>query len=204
MALSHWQSRSPNIRWSVHVLGLRCARPAYAVPNVRFASTPPRVQDRLGVAVGLLAALEDQVAGRLEGDRLRRSPAPSAGRADRRRSAGRPRPPCAACVSITCVLGGDAVVQPVGDVLAGDAQRGAVLHQADVVDVGHLRAADALVDPAHDVAEDALRVVVELLLDLLGRPVRRGRRPGWSGCRRASRAAARCSSAWRAATSTLW
>ena len=37
-----------------------------------------------------------------------------------------------------------------------------VLHQADVVDVGNLRASDALVDPAHDVAEDALRVVVEL------------------------------------------
>jgi hypothetical protein len=57
------------------------------------------------------------------------------------------------------------VVQPVGDVLAGDAQRGAVLHQADVVDVGHLGAADALVDPAHHVAEDALGVVVELGLD---------------------------------------
>ena len=50
----------------------------------------------------------------------------------------------------------------------GDAQRRAVLHQPDVVDVGHLRAADALVDPAHDVAEDALGVVVELALDLLG------------------------------------
>ena len=45
----------------------------------------------------------------------------------------------------------------------GDAQGRAVLHQADVVDVGHLRAADALVDPAHDIAEDALRVVVELV-----------------------------------------
>ena len=46
---------------------------------------------------------------------------------------------------------------------------------ADVVDVRHLGAADALVDPAHDIAEDALRVVVELALDLLGRPVRRDR-----------------------------
>ena len=55
----------------------------------------------------------------------------------------------------------DAVVQPVGHVLGGDAQGGAVFHQADVVDVGHLGAADALVDPADDVAEDALGVVVE-------------------------------------------
>ena len=39
-------------------------------------------------------------------------------------------------------------------------------------DVGHLRAADALVDPAHDVAEDALGVVVELGLDLLVGPAR--------------------------------
>ena len=91
-------------------------------------------------------------------------------------------------VSITWSSRDDAVVQPVGDVLAGDAQRGAVLHQADVVDVGHLGAADALVDPAHDVAEDALRVVVELLLDRPRRPVRPRRRPGSAGCRRARRA----------------
>jgi hypothetical protein len=66
-------------------------------------------------------------------------------------------------------------VQPVGDVLRGDAQRRAVLHQPHVVDVRHLGAADALVDPAHHIAEDALRVVVELALDVLGRPVPRRR-----------------------------
>ena len=86
-------------------------------------------------------------------------------------------------------LGDHAVMQPVGDVLAGDAQRGAVLHQADVVDVRHLGAADALVDPAHDIAEDALGVVVELLLHVVGRPVRDGPRPGWSAGRRACRGA---------------
>ena len=32
----------------------------------RFRFAPPGVEDELGVAVGLLAALEDQVAGRLE------------------------------------------------------------------------------------------------------------------------------------------
>jgi len=38
------------------------------------------------------------------------------------------------------------------------------LHQSDVMNVGHLGAADALVDPAHDIAQDALAVVVDLLL----------------------------------------
>ena len=42
---------------------------------------------------------------------------------------------------------------------------------ADVVDVRNLRAADALIDPAHDIAKNTLRVVVEFLLDFLGRPV---------------------------------
>ena len=42
----------------------------------------------------------------------------------------------------------DAMVPPVGHVLAADAQDGAVFHQADVVDVGHLCAAHALVIPA--------------------------------------------------------
>ena len=57
---------------------------------------------------------------------------------------------------------------------ARDAQRRAVLHQAEFVDVGHLGAADALVDPAHDIAENALRVVVEFALDVLRRPVAPG------------------------------
>jgi uncharacterized membrane protein YgdD (TMEM256/DUF423 family) len=61
-------------------------------------------------------------------------------------------------------LGHHAVLQPVGHVLAADAQRRAVFHQADVVDVGHLGAAHALVDPAHHVAQDALGVVVQFLL----------------------------------------
>ena len=67
-------------------------------------------------------------------------------------------------------LAADTVMQPVGDVLAGNPQGRTVLHQADVVDVRDLRAADPLVDPAHHVAEDALTVVVELLLDLVGAP----------------------------------
>ena len=79
------------------------------------------MQDELGVAVRLRAALEDQVAGRLEG-RTVEVRAPSADSAGRRHSAGRPPPPCAAASAITCALVDDAVLQPVGDVLAGDAQ----------------------------------------------------------------------------------
>src|SRR5690606_4139390 len=69
------------------------------------------------------------------------------------------------------LLGDDAVAQPVGQQLAGDAQGGAVFHQADVVDVRHLGAAHALIDPAHHVAEDALHVVVDLVLLLFRGPV---------------------------------
>ncbi len=53
------------------------------------------------------------------------------------------------------------MVQPVDDVLTRDPTSRAVLHQADVVDVRHLGAADALVDPAHDVAEDSLGIVFQ-------------------------------------------
>ncbi len=91
-------------------------------------------------------------------------------------------------VSHDLLRGDDAVMQPVGHVLAGDAQRRAVFHQADIVDVGHLRAADALVDPAHDIAEDALGIVVKLALDLLRRPVRSRRDGNPSSVSRLARA----------------
>ena len=87
------------------------------------------------------------------------------------------------------LAGADAVPQPVGHVLRGDAQRRAVLHQRHVVDVRHLRAADPLVDPAHDVAEDALGVVVELALHLLGASSSAASPPAGSGCPRAAPAA---------------
>ena len=61
--------------------------------------------------------------------------------------------------------------QPVSDMLAGNAQRGAVFHQADIVNVGHFRTADPGVNPANDIAEQALAIVVELLADLVLRPV---------------------------------
>src|ERR1700716_2037512 len=100
------------------------------------------MQNPFRVAVRLRAAQEDQVAG---------------GPECRAVVAGRHRP----IVWITGVLAvddfghaperrhdllvvDDAMQQPVGNVLAGNAQGGTIFHQADVVDIRHLRAADAL------------------------------------------------------------
>ena len=60
---------------------------------------------------------------------------------------------------------GDAVMKPVGDVLAGDTQRGTIFHQADVVDIRNLRATDPLPHPADDVTQNALRVVIQFSLN---------------------------------------
>jgi hypothetical protein len=49
-----------------------------------------------------------------------------------------------------------------------NAQGGAIFHEPRVRDVRHLGTADALVDPAHHIAEDALAVVVQFTLDLFG------------------------------------
>src|SRR3546814_7305056 len=69
------------------------------------------------------------------------------------------------------ILGANAVQQPVGERLTGYAQRRAVLHQSHIVDVGDLRIADALVDPAHDIAQYALTIIVEFARDLCLAPV---------------------------------
>ncbi len=49
--------------------------------------------------------------------------------------------------------------------LAGNPQRGAVFHQADIIDVRDFRTTDTLVYPANNVAEYALCIVVEFGLD---------------------------------------
>ncbi len=56
--------------------------------------------------------------------------------------------------------------------LRGNPQRGAVLHQPDIVDVRHLRAAHTLIDPADDIAEQTLAIVVEFVADFVFGPVR--------------------------------
>jgi hypothetical protein len=119
----------------------------------------PRVQDRLGVSTGLLCAEEDKITSRLKRDALVK--------VARHRLIQR----------VTRVLlihyrghslhgftdlglpRDHAVVQPVGHVLARDAQRGAIFHQTHVVDVRDLGTAHALVDPAHHVAQHALALL---------------------------------------------
>ena len=144
------------------------------------------VKQGLGIAVRLLHPLEHQGAGRLIGQVCIGAGVRIGRHGTIQRVAG----------VLGVHLGGhsqkgrvhlfgraDAVQQPVGDMLGADPQGGAVLHQADVVDVGHLGAADPLVDPADDIAEDALGVVVQFVLDLVGAPVGVGRqRDGQDVC----------------------
>src|SRR5688572_25853447 len=152
-------------------------------PHTRTASDAVRdsslqlgaagVEDRLGVAGWLLHSLEDEVSGGTERAPVVRRRHRYVGRIagillvddDRHAPEG----------VIDLVAGDDAVGEPVGDMLRGDPARGAVFHEGDAVDVGNLRAPHALVDPAHDVAEDALHVVVDLGAALVGGPVRVGR-----------------------------
>src|SRR5690554_494424 len=142
----------------------------FSAAEARLELATATVQDRLGVAVGLLGAFEDQFQRGLEGNAVIEVRC--------HRAVGR----------VTGVLpinhlghalhaldhlfpGDDAVAQPVGQQLAGDTQGGAVFHQADIIDVRYLGAANALIDPAYNVTQDALDVVVDLVLLLLGTPV---------------------------------
>src|SRR5690554_7876888 len=147
----------------------RCAAGSAGLFGLQFQTTT--VQHGLGIAAGLFTTFEYQFAGSLESDTVI--------------EVRRHRLVQGVTGVLTVHHGGhalqgfhhllfsaDAVVQPIGDVLAGDTQGGAVFHQADIVDIRHLGAAYTLIDPAHHVAEDTLSVVVQLLLDLLGAPVR--------------------------------
>ena len=58
------------------------------------------------------------------------------------------------------------VVQPIGHMLTGNTQGCAIFHQANIIDVEHLRATHALLYPAHHIAQQALSIVVQLQLDL--------------------------------------
>jgi hypothetical protein len=128
------------------------------------------MQQGLGVAAGLLFAFEDEVASRLVG-----SASFVFGHVFVERVA------FILAIDHACHalqgffdlrLSHHAVVQPVSHVLAADAQRGAVFHEADAVDVGHFGAAHALVNPAHDIAQDALGCVDQLARAAIAVPSR--------------------------------
>ena len=124
------------------------------------------MQQRFGVAVGLITTLENKIAGSLEGDAVVEGRTHSYVQivtgilsVDNVRHA----PKCFA----NLILGADAVQQPVGKVLAGYAERGTIFHQADIIDVRYFGASDTLIYPAYDIAENALYIVVELRLYFL-------------------------------------
>ena len=111
------------------------------------------MQQRLGVATGLRQTLEDQVTGGLV---AHRGVKVASHRLVQRVASVLGVDHGGHALKSFLDLGGGhhAMMQPVGHVLAGDAQRGTVFHQRYVVDVRHLGAAHALV------------VVVEFLLEL--------------------------------------
>ena len=128
------------------------------------------MEQRFGVAVGLADPLEHQGAGCAIGEaRIRIAVHRLVERIARILRVDLRRHPRERRIDIGG--GRDPVQQPVRHMLRRDAQRRTILHQADVMDVRNLGAADPLIDPAHDIAEDALCVVVQFVAHLVGSPV---------------------------------
>src|SRR5690606_18283698 len=117
------------------------SEPDPAIRRLHICVLPPGlgeaaigVEQRLGVAGGLLPPLQHQVPGSGEGEALRQvrghrpvGGIPSVLAIDHRRH---PRQGIE-----HLLLAADAVAQPVGDVLARDPQGGAILHQRHIVDI---------------------------------------------------------------------
>lgn len=109
------------------------------------------MQNRLGIAVWLFIAAENEIARRLERHRIivirrHRTIVRIAGVLfvdDFRHPLERLK---------HLLFRANAMMEPVGENLARDAKRRPVFHQSDVVNVRHFRAADPLVDPADDIA----------------------------------------------------
>jgi len=149
--------------------GKRVRRQARWSQPAAFACRRLTVQNELGIPVRLRAPFQDQIAGGLKRRTLelrRHRPVSSITRVLTIHHLRHP-PQCRHHLLSRC----HAMVQPVGDMLRTDAQRRAILHQPDVMNVRHLGAADPLINPPHHIAQYALTVVVEFLLDVLGRPV---------------------------------
>ena len=69
-------------------------------------------------------------------------------------------------------------MQPIGDMLARNTQRRAIFHQTHIVNIGHLGTANTLINPAHHIAQNTLRIIVQFPLDLLSSqiPIQQRRR----------------------------
>lgn len=126
------------------------------------------MQDRLGVTGRLVDTVEDELLGSLETDGLVEV-------------RGHRQVRLIALVLAVndlghtlkriddLLLGDNTVQQPVSQSLGGNTQGSAVLHQVNIVDVRHLGAANTLLNPADNVAQDGLAVTIQLVsLVLIG------------------------------------
>ena len=68
------------------------------------------------------------------------------------------------------ILADDTMMQPIRDMLRANAAGGAVFHQAHIVNVWHFRAANTLIHPTHNIAQNPLGVIVQFTGDLVLRP----------------------------------
>ena len=62
-------------------------------------------------------------------------------------------------------------MQPIGDMLARNTQSRAIFHQTHIVNIGHLGTANTLINPAHHIAQNTLRIIIQFLCNLLSRQI---------------------------------
>ena len=67
------------------------------------------------------------------------------------------------------------MMQPVGNMLGGNPASGAVFHQADIIHIRHLGTTDTLINPAHNIAQNTLGIVLDLAQNLGLGPLAVGR-----------------------------
>src|SRR5215472_15492568 len=116
------------------------------------------MQNPFGIAVRLRTSLKDEVTSSLERHAIKvRRHRPIGGTACILPIDDLGHPP--QCLVHLFIID-NSVPQPVGNVLARYAQRGAVFHETDVMNVEYLGAAYPVVDPTYHVPKDALTIVI--------------------------------------------
>ena len=125
------------------------------------------MQQGLGISIRLFQPLEHQIAGSLECQAVRKIVAHrTVSRIDGVLFVNNDGHTFESLPHLLFIR--DAVQQPVGDVLARNSQCCPVFHDPNVIDVRHFRTTNTVIDPAYDVTQNALRVVVEIGLDKVG------------------------------------
>ena len=109
------------------------------------------MQQRFGIAIRLRPALEHQIARRLKRQTLVKIWCHLAiGRVSLVLLIDNPGHAFKACAHL--IFGDDAVMQPIGKMLALDTQGRTIFHQANIVNIRHFGTTNPLVDPTHDIA----------------------------------------------------